>query len=370
MSEPAERSSKPSAEPASETRSTSFSLGKVNISGEGGVGFFQSGREGAFPNSEFRVDEAKLFVEAPIIESVYFFAELNLATREAPDLSLQLGELYLDFENVSRLWGADHWLSVRAGRMDIPFGEEYMNRDAVDNPLISHSLTDLWGVDEGVELYGKAGKASYVLAVQNGGNSDVRDFDGDKSVAGRISFDPANWIHLSASGMRTGNLRQPGDLWSALWFSGGWVVPLTGNAIQYHADLVEGDVQLRLPGVQVKMFGGALRYDDNDATAKNRRDIYFYSVEATHSFTKKFYAGARFGQIFAPKGYPIIANGNMDYFYGALTEEIWRLSLGLGYRFSDNLILKAEYTIERGQEVGGDRRNHEDMGALEAVFKF
>ena len=58
------------------------SFGQINISGEGGVAFFNSGSHGQFPNAEFRVDEAKLFVEAPIWKEVYFFSELNLATRE------------------------------------------------------------------------------------------------------------------------------------------------------------------------------------------------------------------------------------------------------------------------------------------------
>ncbi len=40
--------------------------GKVRLSGEGGVAFFNTGAEGMFPHSEFRVEEAKLFVEAPV----------------------------------------------------------------------------------------------------------------------------------------------------------------------------------------------------------------------------------------------------------------------------------------------------------------
>src|SRR5205814_3492728 len=145
-----------------------------------------------------------LFVEAPVWDNVYFFSEINLMTRERSDLSVQLGELYLDFENVSRIWGRDRMLNVRAGRMDIPFGEEYLNRDAIDNPLISHSLSDFWGVDEGLELYGRVGKFSYVLAVQNGSVSAVRDFDADKAITCRLAFDPTRWLHLSVSGMRTG----------------------------------------------------------------------------------------------------------------------------------------------------------------------
>src|SRR5207249_4163581 len=124
-------------------------------------------------------------------KDVYFFGELNLMTRETSDLELKLGELYLDFENVSKLWNRERMLNVRAGRMYIPFGEEYLVRYAIDNPLISHSLSDLWGVDEGLELYGNIGKVSYVVAVQSGGPSGGRDYTADKSVAGRISFDPA-----------------------------------------------------------------------------------------------------------------------------------------------------------------------------------
>src|SRR3954468_24224410 len=124
-----------------------FSPGKVSITAEGGIGFFKSGSEGRYPKGDFRVDEAKLFIESPILDSVYFFSEINLATPESYDPSLHLGEAYIDFENVSRFWHWDRMLSVRLGRIDIPFGEEYIYRDAIDNPLISHSLTDFWGVD-------------------------------------------------------------------------------------------------------------------------------------------------------------------------------------------------------------------------------
>jgi hypothetical protein len=115
------------------------------------------------PNDEFKVDEARLFVEAPIVENVYFFGEVNLATREQPDIQARLGELYLDIENISQLWHNDHLLNARVGRLYTPYGEEYLTRYAIDNPFISHSLSDLWGVDEGIELYGRAGKMSYCV---------------------------------------------------------------------------------------------------------------------------------------------------------------------------------------------------------------
>jgi hypothetical protein len=354
-------------------RSTSFSLAKVSISGEGGVGYFHSGSEGIFPNGEFRVDEAKLFVESPIWNSVYFFTEINLMTRQAFDVNVKLGECYLDFENVSELWHRERMLNVRLGRMDIPFGEEYQSRDAIDNPFISHSLSDLWGVDEGIELYGSVSKVSYVVAVQNGGASGVRDFTPDKSVAGRLSFDPARWLHLSVSGMRTGDLAPPDDYWSELYVANGWIVPIgSSDTTRFHAELVEGDVELRLPRGHLKTFGGYIRSDDNDPNADNHRHLYYYAVEAVHALFGKLYAGARFSQIFADNGYPLAGNGdpNKFLFSGALTQEIWRLSLGLGYRWSQNLLFKADYSFERGRLVSGETRNHEDLFALEAAFKF
>ena len=47
---------------------SSFGFGKIHLSGEGGVAFSHSGSKGAYPNSEFRVDEAKLFVEARVTQ--------------------------------------------------------------------------------------------------------------------------------------------------------------------------------------------------------------------------------------------------------------------------------------------------------------
>src|SRR5258708_260009 len=148
----------------------SLSFGKLVLSGEGGVGFIQQNSAGEYSKAGFLMDEAKLFVDAHIYKNFYGFAEINLAAREADGNETYLGEFYLDWENIHPLWGQERLLNLRIGRMDIPFGEEYLMRDAVDNPLISHSLSDIWGVDEGVELYGSAKKLSYVLAVQNGGH--------------------------------------------------------------------------------------------------------------------------------------------------------------------------------------------------------
>lgn len=351
---------------------TGFNLGKIHLGAEGGVGFFTTGNQGFAPNSEFRVDEARLLLDAPVMQDVYFFGTVDLATRENNGLSTQLGELYLDFEDVSRhLWGKDGQLNVRAGRFQIPFGEEYQHRYAMENPLITHSLTDFWGIDPGVELFGSLGKFSYAVAVQNGGVSGVQDFDGDKSVTGRIGFSPNKHWHFSLSGTRTGDIDAARDFASQLWLANSWFLSIgSPTTTKFHAELGQADISYRWKSGHVSAFGGIAHYADNDTAADNTRDLFYCSVEAQQKLTDKFFIAARFSEVFCDKGYPLVGLGNYGTFaFGPPVTELWRFSVGIGWRFSPNLIWKTEYALERGSGPAGSRQN-EDFFGTEAVFKF
>jgi len=361
----------PPPAPAALPEKKGFSLGKVHISGEGGVGFFRSEGRGPFPNSEFRVDEAKLFVEAPIFKDIYFFTELNLITRESPDDLFRLGELYLDFENLSRFWNRDRQLNLRVGRLDIPFGEEYLCRDAIDNPLISHSLSDIWGVDEGIELYGAFGRLQYTVAVQNGGHPELHDYDPDKSIAVRLAYDPTRNLHFSASAMRTGALTKAGDQFSELWFGNAYVMAIGGaGTTKFQANVLEADAQVRWSQGHLKGAGGYLKYDDN-GPANVQREVYYYYLEALQHVTPRLYAAARWSQMLAPAGYPIAGDGSWgDYFFGVFTRDLWRLTLGAGYKVGSNLLLKGEYTFNQGRAITGEKRTQENLVAAQAAFSF
>jgi hypothetical protein len=369
--------------------SRGFSVGNVVVTGEGGAGFFETGSNGKYPNAAFRVDEARLFFDAPIWDDVYFYGQVDLITPQAPDNGLYLGELYLQFENLAKHWDMDQLLNARLGQFYIPFGEEYQDRFAIDDPLISHSLSDLWGYNPGVELYGSWRKLSYVVAVQNGGISTLNDGTADKSVTGRIGYDPLSWLHLSASAMRTGDLSVQNDGVSAIWFGGGLFQSIgSTNTTLFHVNLAELDASAKWKRGYVKLAGGYADYNDNDPTpvvagsagaggygtvsggtptADHHRDIYYYYVEALQHLTPKIYGVTRFSQIRAAGGYPI--EGDTATF-GLPTSDLWRLSLGLGYQLNSHLVLKAEYMFEQGQLSTDGPRNHENMFATEAAFKF
>jgi hypothetical protein len=352
---------------------TISTLGKVSIGGQIAAGFFDTGSQGMFPNDEFRVDEARVFLDAQAWQDVYGFVELNVMTREALDDATHLGEAYIDLERLLKWRDLDSLINLRLGRFYTPYGEEYQVRYAIDNPLISHSLADFWGYDNGIELYGSQGSVQYAVAVQNGGVSSLHDFTSDKLVSARLAYEPAKWLRLSASAIRTGDLSAKNDPLSSLWFGNAFFRSLGSPATttRYHASMAEGDVQFVLARGHLKFAGGAIRYDDNDWTRDNGRDVYYYSAEGMLRFTKQFYGAARFSQIFADNGFPVVGNGTWgEYFYSKLTDNLWRLSLGLGYTPNPNLVFKVEYTLERGTTISGQRREHEDLFGAQAALRF
>lgn len=356
-----------------------YDFGAVRVSGEGGLGIFHTSSGGRFNHADFRVDEAKLFLEAPLWENfVFAYAELDLLTRERGtagaflDDSFHLGEIYVDFEGFSRLWGKPGMLGVRIGRLDIPFGEEYIARDVIDNPLISHSLSDIWGVDEGVELYGKTGQFDYVFAVQNGGHPALADWNRDKALVGRIGWSPNKKFRLSASAMRTGDLDVKGDGTSELWFGSGFLRNISGSASLFQAAVYEGDAQYFWDTGHIKGAGGYIDLSDNGGA---NRHVYYYLFEALQRLPQhpKLYGAGRFSGLYASGGFPIVGNGAFGaYFFnpGLLTERMWRVSIGPGYNFTEHLSLKLEYTLDRRHVVSDYESQFTHFLAAEVGFSF
>lgn len=353
------------ARPSRPLPSAAESGRQIRLSGEVGLGFFKTGADGTHPNSEFRVDDARIFIEAPVWQNVYFFGGLELTTRES-DEYFHVGELYLDVEN---LWSADHdhTLSLRAGRFNIPFGEEYQVRNVIDNPLVSHSLADIWGIDEGVQIYGRLGRVRYNLAVQNGGNPSLTDGHSDKAVVARLTLAATSRVTLSASAMRTGKLDAVGDFVSALWFANAFFRSIGPAATTqtFHTDLAEVDATYRWTTGHLQANAGWVSYDDDSTSADYSRHLSYYSIEGVQHLSANLFAAARYSAIDAPQGYPLAGEGNAGkYFYnpyGPLTKNLQRLSLGLGYQFAPPLVWKVEYSREDGRLVNGTKRNDEDM---------
>ena len=348
---------------------------QVQVHGDAGLGFFKSSALGTFAQSAFRIDQARLFVEAPIWNKAFLFAGLDVVTRESGDDRVGVGELYVDVEDLSDWWGEEGQMTLRLGRFQAPFGEEYTRRYVMENPLISASLTDFWSLDEGVEVFGRLGQWDYAVAVQNGGVPALRDFSSDKAVVAKVGYAPAPWLRLSASAMRTGSIQVKRDTYSSLWFGNGFFRSIgSGGTTEFDVNLVQMDQRFDWRGGHVGFAEGAAFYDDNDPLRNNRRDFVHIAVEGVQEVTKHVFGAARFSQVFVGKGYPLAGLGDPGrFFYSAEAPsitDIWRLSLGAGYRFSPAMVLKAEYAWERAQNVQGPVRSLEEFYGIELGVRF
>ena len=353
--------------PSASSPDTSGTRGPLTLSGEGGVAFFSGQNDSRFSHQAFRVDEFRLFLESPVFKDTYIFAEVNLAERERTANNLYLGEAYLDFENLSKFWGVDRLVNARIGRIDIPFGEEYSKRDSVDNPLLTHSIMDFWGVDEGIEIYGGLGRANYVLAVQNGGHPAFEDGNGDKAVTGRVGYQLTDHVQLSLSAMRTGEISVKGDGMAELWLGNDWVRPLPGaSPTQFHTDLAELDIQAKLGRTKLKAYGGLGRYEDDGSAAGRCRNFQFASIEGVVNITEAWYGATRVGVFYAPEGFPL---PGPSFNSKTMTWRLWQASVGMGYRVWKNATAKMEYAFIGGRELDGRQRDHEDLLGLGFSFR-
>lgn len=372
--EPSPASVRTQPEPAVSAEAPTWRAAReIRVSGEAGLGYFSSGSAGAYPNNEFRLDEARIFLEAAVWKNVYFYTGMEFATRESEENNIRVGELYADVEDVLTA-GRDRRLSLRVGRFNIPFGVEYQYRSVLTNPLITHSVADIWGIDEGVQLYGVFGPVTYNLAVQNGGNATRRDYQRDKSLAARVGFQPTKSLSLSASAYRTGKLDSKEDYASELWFGGGFFTARGPSATTptFQVELYELDAQWQWEQGHIKAASGSARFSDTSTTGNNSRHLHYFSLELEQLIVDHLYGAARYGAVRVADGYPLVGLGDFGKYYFASppTEELHRLSLGLGYRFSAALIWKLEYSWENGRLINGAERKNEDLFSTELGLKF
>ena len=245
----------------------------------------------------------------------------------------------------------------------------------MDNPLVTHSVADLWGVDEGVQIYGSAGKWRYNLAVQNGGHKALHDYNADKSITARLTYAASPHLRLSASLMRTGRLSASGDVFSELWIANGFFRALgpAASTTSFSANLAELDAHWQWATGHVHGTAGTIGYQDDSRPAANQRHLTYYSLEGVQYLSSGWYGAARYSGITVPSGYPLVGLGNFSQymFLAAPTRELQRLSVGGGYRFAPPLIWKFDYTWEFGQLVSGSSRTHlTDMLSTEIGMKF
>ena len=324
----------------------------IEIHGFGTAGYYNTGRAGTKRFGGFGIKESTLFVTADVWEDISIFWELQ-ANRLGKDdqLFVRTGEVYLHFRNI--LVNEAFSFGAKLGRMDIPFGEEYLWQDSIDNPLITNSVAYPYGWDEGILVYSSFKGLNWILAVADG--TDTRGFEEnfDKAVNLKFYGNPFESLYLSASFMRNGDSSE-----SAAEFGGSHFQPVgdehqstlgASSSDKVDSGLMEFDAKYSfhtpaMDGYFAASVGGAYQ---NDEESFFDREIFWFSVEPYVGYKNTWYAVARYSEIGTyddNEGYhfdgKIFAGGNSAFGYD--TKRFRRLALGVGWTPNPHIRAKLE----------------------------
>lgn len=354
----------------------------VQIRGLVAAGFIDSGGGvGFIPDGAFFVDQASIFVEAELWEDASVFSELQLVRYSYDyDDGVRTGELYGYLHNLFADEG-EQGLGIKVGRVELPFGEDYLHLDADENPLISYSAGHVYGVDEGVLVHGRLGRVDWYSALTSGTFDYSFDDDPARLVCGKLAT-RAGRLHVSASAAKTGDVEK-----SAFLFSGKGMFPVGGGGMsstagvspstkvdttlwELDAELAHGEGSLC-----ALVFGGA-SIDDPAPTFD--RSLVWFSVEERVQLGRRFGATVRYseaGTYDDEEGYLIdgmIHASGRDFGFDA--SRLQRLSLGVDWTVRPRVVVKLEVGRDRYELIDGspfDPQNDERFyGAFELVASY
>jgi hypothetical protein len=317
-----------------------------------------------------------------------FAFEWNLV--RVGSLANNLGEVYVDLRGL----GGEESLNLEMGRFQIPFGENYLrfSKGYSSDPFVALSAPPPWFWDEGVKLWGRFldGKASYAFAWTDGEGPLNADANGSQQLSLKLAIDPVEWLHVSASAMRTGELGNDSTpAFAAVWlgemiprafgagatapnFDHGVIVPNGPNQIR-NLWIVGGDVIAKFPDLRLWLSYGGAKLDHTGGPSLYDRNLIYWLAEgvfqlrAVSPLLSPVYLAARasgFGTYNQNEGYLL------DFRYPGVGYNMRALNvyaLAVGMPIGDHLNVKAQYAFQQIALVHGVTSAIE-QGAKDANF--
>jgi hypothetical protein len=349
---------------------------RVRLSGNADVTYYDGEKNSHSANSRMVVDNARLFFDFDVSETTSFYFEWDIV-REAEEKN-KVGQLYL---RLDRLFDVDA-LNLKAGRLPIPFGEEYVrfHEQRFDNPLIGFSVLSPYGWDEGIELFGSASdnRIDYVVAVTDGDNKFNENSNNDLQFVGRIGVQPTSWSRISISAVDTGTVGTSDKRGiSAMEFGGthGYTVHTIGETPNFQNGAVLPDdpsLTLTLRAWEVDAIAELVERGrlwlafgqiemDSDGPSSYDRDLDYWIAEGVLElgqftpFLKRYFLATRYsgiGTFDSNEGF-VLGKMNEGADLGFNSESVTKFSVGLGARLYDNLKLKIEYSWYDFEMING-----------------
>ena len=359
---------------------------RIRLSGSAELDYLQGqGADyGLYEEGSTQIYDARVFLDADlgsdmrlgettVFRDAGFTFEWNLV-RLGSTMN-NIGDLYVDLRGLM----AQEWLNLEAGRFQIPFGENYLRfgRGRASDPFVALSAAPPWFWDEGVKLWGKSsnGRFGYVASVTDGEGGMNLENNSSKQVTLKLSFDPSEWLHLSASALRTGTLgSDETPAMAALWlgeafpksFGAGSSAPSFDHGVAIvdgpnelrNITVLGGDAIVNLPGARLWLSGGNASIDSHGPSLYNRDLVYWLAelvvqLGAISPALDPMYLAVRangLGTYDEDEGY-LLDFRYRDVGYNMRALDAYAIALGLP--LGNHIVLKAQYTIQNMDLVRG-----------------
>lgn len=351
----------------------SNALSKLKLKGRFAAGYYDAGKTLSAPGS-WEAPEGKIqfSFEPDTINTVVMRFNLNNATFN------NLDYFYLQSKDfIPYLKNTPFSLSGKIGRFKLGFGEETWSDNPVEGILPSNSAPKTGASDEGLELNGKIKldkikianytlrPLGWVVSVSDGNSGVGSDLNSSKAFMGKVYYTPISPLYLSMSYYDSGKLGAQ----NAEMSIAGLVSKMTG-ATSWHRRIWEADARYDFgkgkkpqdPPVYsdskaiLRLSYGSFHDLTSTAGAVERAGNFGF-VDGIYNLTKKIYTAARYSFV--------NLDGDTTATLNSVTaNEYNRYSLGLGYRWSENTILKLSYDWNK---ESGTNTEDSDNNLLSAI---
>jgi hypothetical protein len=382
---------------------------RVRLSGSAAIAQLDGGQDGLYENGTAQVWDARFFIDADLASDVEmagatlfrdagFSFEWNLVRLGSE--ANEVGNMHVSLRGL----GGAEWANLEFGRFQLPFGENYLrfSKGYWSDPFIALSAPPPWFWDEGVKLWGKFanGKLGYVASLTDGEGGFNTEKNGSKQLTLKLSYDPAEWLHVSASALRSGKLGSAGSpavgsLWLGEMFPtamGLWTsVPIWDHGAEIadgpnelsDVNVLGGDVIFRSSDARLWLSGGKTWIDSKGPRVYDR-DVFYWLAELTYQLRG-------LSPLLAPMYVAVRANGLgtydedegylLDFRYGDTVGFNMRAldayALALGLPVGDHVVMKVQYVIQNIELVRGvtdpdvrDAAEHGDFLGVEVGVHF
>ncbi len=358
----------------------SNTLSKLKVKGRFATGYYKSGNAGSFPSGSFEMPDAKIqfSFQPDEVNTVVMRFKLDNAVTGISTTSPLLDYFYLSSKDfLPSLKDTPFSLSSRLGRFKLGFGEETWSNNPIESVLPSNSAANATVNDEGLELAGKIKldkiglkPLGWVTSISNGNNTVGSDSGQGKAFLGKLYYTPIDPLYLSASYYDSGRLKSSD---SELSIAGLKTRPAGAtdwqrNVWEFDAryDFKKGKKPLDPPAYSdskaiVRLSYGGFHDITSTLTAAERAGNFGF-VEGIYNLTKKAYAATRYS--FVDLDNEVTASLN-----SVTANKYDRYSLGAGYRWSDNTIVKLGYDWNK-QSGPSTQEAHDNLFSAVVATQF